>query len=210
MLTNALKLTPQSVRFFAKNNDAKTRPICSAFYAGVRLLKQLRRNILEIWMYILSVPVLFVGYFLLKGIFQGAVYYDIDPRNTQDIRAISGIAQVQKMIEENDYSYEQVSKVLAQSKQIISRESYLFVKSMVSISPELDELALTWEQWYEMFKKESAKINPQLAIDEEGLSLVDMMDDGPLKNAYNDQQNPLVIAKEFAEGFDISSFGQQQ
>jgi len=30
-----------------------------------------------------------------------------------------------------------------------------------------------------------------------------------IKNAYNDQQNPLVIAKEFAEDFDISSFAQQ-
>ena len=141
--------------------------------------------------------------------YQGAVYYDIHPRNMHDLRAIQGIALVQKMIEEYDYSYEQVSKVLAQSKQIISRDNYLFVKSMTNISPELDELSLSWEQWYDMFKTESAKINPQLAIDEEGLSLVDIMDDEPLKNAYRDQQNPLVIAREFAENFDISSFGNQ-
>lgn len=165
---------------------------------------------METWMYILSVPIIFVGYFLLKGIYQGAAYYDIDPRNMQEIKAISGIAQVQKLIEEYNYSYEQVSKVLAKNKQIISRENYLFVKSMASIAPELDELALTWEQWYEMFKKESAKINPQLAIDKEGLSLVDMMDDEPLKNVYDDQQNPLIIAKEFAESFDVSNFVQQQ
>lgn len=141
--------------------------------------------------------------------YQGAAYYDIDPQNMQDIRAIRGVAFVQKMIEEYDYSYEQVSKVLAKSKQIISRDNYLFVKSMANISPDLDELSLSWEQWYDMFKSESAKINPQLAIDEEGLSIVDMMDDEPLKNAYRDQQNPLVIARDFAENFDISSFGNQ-
>ena len=141
--------------------------------------------------------------------YQGAVYYDIDPQNMHDLRTIQGIALVQRMIEEYDYSYEQVSKVLAQSKQIISRDNYLFVRSMVNISPDLDELSLSWEQWYDMFKTESAKINPQLAIDEEGLSLVDMMDDEPLKNAYRDHQNPLVIAKEFAENFDVASFGNQ-
>ncbi len=160
-------------------------------------------------MYIVAVPVIFVAYFLIKGMYQGAVYYDIDPQNMHDLRAIQGIALVQKMIEEYDYSYEQVSKVLAQSKQIISRDNYLFVRSMANISPELDELSLSWEQWYDMFKTESTKINPQLAIDEKGLSLVDIMDDEPLKNAYRDQQNPLVIAREFAENFDVSSFGNQ-
>ena len=34
-LTSASNLTPQAVRFFAKKNDAKTRPTCSAIYAGV-------------------------------------------------------------------------------------------------------------------------------------------------------------------------------
>lgn len=160
-------------------------------------------------MIIVAVPVIFVAYFLIKGMYQGAVYYDIDPRNMHDLRAIQGIASVQKMIEGYNYSYEQVSKVLAQNKQIISRENYLFVRSMTNISPELDELSLSWDEWYDMFKTESAKINPQLAIDDKGLSIVDMMDDEPLKNAYRDQQNPLTIAREFAENFDISSFGNQ-
>ena len=160
-------------------------------------------------MYIVAVPVIFVAYFSIKGMYQGATYYDIDPRNMHDLRSIQSTALVQKMIEEYDYSYEQVSKVLAQNKQLISRDNYLFVRSMANISPELDELSLSWEPWYDMFKTESAKINPQLAIDEQGLSVVDMMDDEPLKNAYRDQQNPLVIAREFAESFDVSRFGNQ-
>jgi hypothetical protein len=143
---------------------------------------------LTIWIYILAVPVIFVAFFLIKGIYQGVTYYDIAPRNFHDIKTISGIAQVQ-------------------SKQMISRENYLFVKPMVNISPELDELALSWEQWYDSFKKESAAINSQLIIDKEGLSLVDLVDDEPLKNAYRDQQNPLVIAREFAENFDFTDFG---
>ena len=67
---------------------------------------------MDIWMYIVTVPVIFVAYFLFKGMYQGAAYYDIDPQNMQDLRAIQGVAFVQKMIEEYDYSYEQVSKVL--------------------------------------------------------------------------------------------------
>jgi hypothetical protein len=34
-------LTPQGVRFFAKNNGAKKRPTCSAIYAGVIFLKEI-------------------------------------------------------------------------------------------------------------------------------------------------------------------------
>jgi len=142
---------------------------------------------LEIWMYILAVPVIFVAFFLIKGMYQGVTYYDLASRNFHNIKTISDNAQ-------------------DQSKQMISRENYLFVKSMVNISPELDELALSWEQWYDRFKKESAAINPQLIINEEGFSFVDMVDDEPLKNAYRDQQNPLVIAREFAENFDFTDF----
>ena len=161
---------------------------------------------MEVLLYILAIPLLFVAYFLLKGIFQGATYYEIDPQNVHDIQAISRVAQVQMVIEKFDCSYEQLTNLLAKDKQWISRDNFNLIKSMSNLSDDLNQLSLSWEEWYEYFKAESAKLNPQLAVNEDGLSVVDLMDDEPLRNAHRDGQNPLVIAKEFAESFNILDF----
>jgi hypothetical protein len=81
------------------------------------------------------------------------------------------------------------------------------------IATEVDRITgspeyATWEGWYRVFKVEAAKQNPQLTVDEEGISLIDLMEDEPLKRAFHDGVDPKALSKEFAEQFDITSFGQ--
>ena len=64
-----------------------------------------------------------------------------------------------------------------------------------------------FEDWYEEFKTEAGRINPILTTSESGDNLIDFMDHGPLENAYSDGMDPKVIAKHFAQSFDINSFG---
>jgi hypothetical protein len=66
----------------------------------------------------------------------------------------------------------------------------------------------SYEDWYDAFKKACAQYNPALAPTEKGVSLVDFMDDEPVRRAYRDNKNPEEIARSFAEVFDIRTFGQ--
>lgn len=66
----------------------------------------------------------------------------------------------------------------------------------------------TWEEWYRVFKVEAGKQNPQLELDEEGNSLIDLMEDESLKRAFRDGLDPKALSKNFAGQFDITSFGQ--
>ena len=66
----------------------------------------------------------------------------------------------------------------------------------------------TWEEWYSVYKIEAGKVNPALEPDEGGVSLIDLMDDEPMKRAFNDGIAPKALAKRFAEQFDICTFGQ--
>ncbi|TQP67205.1 hypothetical protein [Vibrio cholerae] len=67
---------------------------------------------------------------------------------------------------------------------------------------------LSWNDWFLAFKSEAAKINPQLATNEQGSSLIDFMEHEPLKRAYKDRVDPKSLAKDFAEQFDVKSFGR--
>lgn len=90
------------------------------------------------------------------------------------------------------------------------------IASEFSESPIADEVDsiigstkyATWEEWFQVFKVEAGKLNPQLKVDEEGNSLIDLMEDEPLKRAFLDGADPKALAKEFAGQFDITSFGQ--
>ena len=66
----------------------------------------------------------------------------------------------------------------------------------------------TWDNWYKEFVVTSGQVNSQLEPDEEGRSLIDLMDHEPLSRAYKDGVNPKKLALDFANKFDITSFGK--
>ena len=64
-----------------------------------------------------------------------------------------------------------------------------------------------WDEWYDRYKSAAGKQNPVLAPDEKGFSLIDIMDDEPIKRAFRDGVNPEKLGKMFAEQFDITKMG---
>lgn len=81
--------------------------------------------------------------------------------------------------------------------------------SSVPLQNEIENLmaSQSWESWFSMFKDEAGKVNEALATNEDGLSLIDLMDVEPLKRAHAVQENPLMLAQAFATNFDITTFG---
>lgn len=71
-----------------------------------------------------------------------------------------------------------------------------------------DTVNSTYEQWYLAFKRAAAQFHPGLALEENNQSLIDFMNDTPLKQAFEDGVDPSTLAKEFAEQFDPSMFGR--
>ncbi|MBZ6071845.1 hypothetical protein [Aeromonas schubertii] len=65
-----------------------------------------------------------------------------------------------------------------------------------------------WDSWYRDFVKKSSELNNQILIDEDGMSLIDLMDHEPLKKAYCDGVSPEDVARMFAPSFDIRTFGR--
>jgi hypothetical protein len=64
----------------------------------------------------------------------------------------------------------------------------------------------TFNCWFERYKEVAAQVNAQLAPDENGLCLIDLMDDEPLKRAFRDGVDPDFLARKFASEFDIMMF----
>lgn len=54
----------------------------------------------------------------------------------------------------------------------------------------------------------AARNNTQLALNEKGQSFIDFMDASSLKRAFNDGVNPITLGRDFANQFDINSFGR--
>lgn len=65
----------------------------------------------------------------------------------------------------------------------------------------------TWDDWFAAFKDEAGKHNPALAPDEMGLSLIDLMDDEPLRRAFGAEIEPRNHGKDFANQWDIMKMG---
>lgn len=67
----------------------------------------------------------------------------------------------------------------------------------------------SWEAWFTEYKRSAGEHNSGLALNENmnGLSLIDLMEDEPLRRAYRDGMNPTSLGKEFAEGFDPTKMG---
>lgn len=64
-----------------------------------------------------------------------------------------------------------------------------------------------WEEWLAHYKEEAGKQNPALAPNPDGFSLIDIMDDEPLKRAFRDGIEPRSLGRDFAEQFDPMKFG---
>lgn len=75
------------------------------------------------------------------------------------------------------------------------------------LSSELLSEFTTWEDWLRAYKGEAGKANPQLQVSDNGWSLIDLMDQSPLKKAFNDGNDPRSLAREFAAQYDIRNFG---
>lgn len=65
----------------------------------------------------------------------------------------------------------------------------------------------SFEEWYAAYKAAAGAVNPQL-MSENNMSLIDFMDHEPLRRAFRDGVEPRALAREFAESFDIRTFGR--
>lgn len=71
-----------------------------------------------------------------------------------------------------------------------------------------DEPKYTWDEWYTIFVTNACSVEGSgLVQDENGLSLIDMMDHEPLKRAYQDGISPVSHGVAFAQQFDIGKLG---
>ena len=61
----------------------------------------------------------------------------------------------------------------------------------------------TWEQWLDLCKMEAGRVNPALAVNEKGGSLVDFMDRAPLKDAFKRNMCPRTTGRFFGAQFEI-------
>lgn len=64
-----------------------------------------------------------------------------------------------------------------------------------------------FDGWYLAYKRGAAEINPAL-LNEDGSSILDFMEKAPLLRAFNDGVDPIMLGREFAQGFDVEKFGR--
>ena len=83
----------------------------------------------------------------------------------------------------------------------------------IDISTASEELKYqhydTFEEWYDVYKKAAAEVNPQLEIDQNNRSYLDFMEHEPLQRAFRDGVEPKSLARAFAKEFDVFSFGKR-
>lgn len=65
----------------------------------------------------------------------------------------------------------------------------------------------SYEEWYHAYKVAVGEENPGLKMDASGRSMVDFMEDEPLRRAYRDRIDPISLGKKFAKNFDINKMG---
>jgi hypothetical protein len=101
-----------------------------------------------------------------------------------------------QLLEEATATFMSLSEEVASSELVREMEPYVNGQEYTS-----------WDEWYLAFKQEAGAQNPQLKTNKEGKSLVDFMEDEPLKRAFQDGKDPLELAREFADQFDVRTFG---
>lgn len=64
----------------------------------------------------------------------------------------------------------------------------------------------SYDEWYSVFKKATATVNNGLS-EVNGLHLVDLMDQEPLRRAFRDKVDPEYLGEEFGRNFDPFKMG---
>lgn len=67
--------------------------------------------------------------------------------------------------------------------------------------------AVTYDAWLLRFKEAAWTERPVLKPNEDGLSIIDLLDDSPLKRAHADGIDPVQLGTKFAKDFDIFKLG---
>lgn len=75
--------------------------------------------------------------------------------------------------------------------------------------PPSSQSSLPYEEWFRIYKDTCAKQNKQLLASKDGTSLIDFMEQEPLKRAHRDGVSPVTLAQQFASQFDLSTFGKR-
>lgn len=85
--------------------------------------------------------------------------------------------------------------------------------SLMSASPLAQEVEsfmtrsnVKWDIWYSEYKRSAGEYKIDLAPKDNlnGLSLIDLMEDEPLRKAHQDGMDPTSLGKQFAENFDVT------
>jgi len=84
--------------------------------------------------------------------------------------------------------------------------TYKKLESEDDIEIIIDDSFKTFEDWYKVFVIYSGIFNETLKPDENGGSLVDFIDHGPLRKAFRDRVSPRQVAEAFATTFDVEKF----
>ena len=66
----------------------------------------------------------------------------------------------------------------------------------------------TFEQWMADFKHACGKHNSSLEVSGTGESLVDFMEDAPMRRAFRDKVSPHLLGEQFAQQFRVGDFGR--
>ncbi|MEH6690849.1 MAG: hypothetical protein V7774_06655 [Pseudorhizobium pelagicum] len=64
---------------------------------------------------------------------------------------------------------------------------------------------VTWEDWYQLYKAEAVAANPTLQH-ENGLSILDFLEDEPLRRAHRDGLDPKQLGREHADVYSTPEF----
>lgn len=67
----------------------------------------------------------------------------------------------------------------------------------------------TYDAWLLVYKEACGNINSNLQTEVEDSSLIDFMDQEPLRRAYRDGVDPKMLGAAFAQQFDINTFGRR-
>jgi hypothetical protein len=73
----------------------------------------------------------------------------------------------------------------------------------------IEKVGGSWDAWFSEYKRSAGEHNSGLAPNEDmdGLSLIDLMEDEPMRRAHRDGMNPTSLGKELAENFDPTKMG---
>lgn len=74
----------------------------------------------------------------------------------------------------------------------------------MEIKDLLSNPARAWEDWYLAFRDEVDRSNELLAVHTGGVSVVDLMDEAPLRQAYEAGLSPRRMGRELARGLRIT------